>query len=245
MGRIPDPTNTYTLALSDIDFNPATGDVKRFMQSTKQTNWFSINQLAEMCHLAEINTSDPNGDLNACGWASAPGKTVLVNGVPPVPGSPAPVFQVRAGQRVRLRLLNESISRDFRLTLLNNGTGSKTNLFRIGGQGGLLNNVRVEGGTQGLWDTKFSPGEIDIGPGLRADVMFYPNASAPPGTIIQLVGNPLPDPFKYSGTTVSLNGAPHPNLTNNYPIAYFQIVGTLSPAETRSQQRRPNPCRHR
>ena len=74
--------------------------------------------------------------------------TVLVNGQKPDPGAETPKFTVPSGKRIRLRLLNESISRHFRLKLLNS---SDNKLYRIGGQGGLLDNVVLEGGTKGTW----------------------------------------------------------------------------------------------
>ena len=78
--------------------------------------------------------------------AGAPGATVLVNGRKPDAVAQTPKFVVPSGKRIRLRLLNESISRHFRLTLINSGDNK---LYRIGGQGGLLDNVILEGGTKG------------------------------------------------------------------------------------------------
>ena len=52
-----------------------------------------------------------------------------------------------------------------------------------------------------------------IGSGARADVIIFP--SGRDGTIIQLVGNPLPGPFQIST-----------GLPANYPIAYFEISGS-------------------
>ncbi|MDB6059344.1 MAG: multicopper oxidase type 3, partial [Verrucomicrobiales bacterium] len=152
-GTLPNPTNTYTLVMSDIDFNPTNGVVSRQIKTSIQTNWFTINDIVMKCHLFE--TGQPGGDNAACSWAARPGKTVLVNGQAPTTNSPTqtPIYNVLAGQRVRLQLLNDAIARDFRLRLLNNGSGATTNLYRIGGQGGLINNVRVEGGIQGSWDT--------------------------------------------------------------------------------------------
>src|SRR5436305_2293500 len=90
--------------------------------------------------------------------------------------------------------------------------------------------MRIEGGIQGSWDTKYSFGEISIGSGIRSDVMFYPTGTN--GAIIQLVGNPLPAPFNLSGTNIgSGQGKFIQNLTSNYPVAYFKIVGTASPAD--------------
>ena len=70
--------------------------------------------------------------------------------------------------------MNESISRHFRLKLLNSGDNK---LYRIGGQGGLLDNVILEGGTKGTLDTRYDVGEIALGSGERADVIIVPSGS--------------------------------------------------------------------
>ena len=151
--------------------------------------------------------------------SATPGSTVLVNGQKPDAGAQTPKFVVPSGKRIRLRLLNESISRHFRLTLLNSGDNK---LYRIGGQGGLLDNVILEGGTKGTLDTEYDVGEIVIGSGVRADVIIVPSGNE--GDIIQLVGNPLPDPFNISA-----------GLPANYPIAYFQISGTSTDSAARGR----------
>jgi FtsP/CotA-like multicopper oxidase with cupredoxin domain len=205
---LPADAETHTLALSDIDFD-ATGKVGKSFGGTTKT----LNELVELCHLFTIG--DPGGDQAACGASGFPGATVLVNGQTPDAGMQTPKFIVPSGKKLRLRLLNESISRHFRLTLLNSGDNK---LYRIGGQGGLLDNVILEGGTKGTWDTQYVLGEIVIGSGVRADVLIVPSGNE--GDIIQLVGNPLPNPpFRLSAA---------PTLPANYPIAYFQISGTAA-----------------
>jgi hypothetical protein len=108
--------------------------------------------------------------------------------------------------------LSESISRHFRLKLLNSGDNK---LYRIGGQGGLLDNVILEGGTKGTWVTTYDVGEILVGPGERDDVIVVPSGNE--GDIIQLVGNPTSGSYQISS-----------GLPANYPIAFFQISGTSS-----------------
>jgi hypothetical protein len=94
--------------------------------------------------------------------------------------------------------------------------GSADNkLYRIGGQGGLLDNVILEGGTKGTMVTGYDSGEVAIGSGERADVIIVPSGAE--GAIIQLVGNPLAAPFKLST-----------GLPADYPVAFFQISGTSS-----------------
>ncbi|HEV8541881.1 MAG TPA: multicopper oxidase domain-containing protein, partial [Verrucomicrobiae bacterium] len=204
-GTLPAASDTYTLALSDIDFD-GTGKIGKTLSGATKTE----NELIELCHLSAIG--DPGGDHGACTVSAAPGATVLVNGQKPDAGAQTPMFTVPSGKRIRLRLLNESISRHFRLKLLNSGDN---NLYRIGGQGGLLDNIVLEGGIKGTWDTKYSLGEVQIGSGVRDDVIIYPTGAD--GTIIQLVGNPTVGPYNISTA-----------LPANYPVAYFKISGTAS-----------------
>ncbi|HEV7769334.1 MAG TPA: multicopper oxidase domain-containing protein [Solirubrobacterales bacterium] len=109
------------------------------------------------------------------------GQTVLTNGknvgaragTPAAPGalaSGASVLDVQPGQGLRLQLVNSSTVRFFRLRLTT-PTGALVPLIRVGGEGGLLNNAVIEGGTQGTWVTKYGAGEILLPPGTRADVV--------------------------------------------------------------------------
>ena len=131
--------------------------------------------------------------MAACNTATVPGSIVLVNGQKPDAVANTPKFVVPSGKRVRLRLLSESISRHFRLKLLNSGDNK---LYRIGGQGGLLDNVILEGGTKGTWVTTYDVGEILVGPGERDDVIVVPSGNE--GDIIQLVGNPTSGSYQIS-----------------------------------------------
>jgi FtsP/CotA-like multicopper oxidase with cupredoxin domain len=206
---LPADADTYTLAMSDIGFDTATGKVGKLFKGNFKTE----NELVELCHL--YTSGGVGGDKDACNASTVPGSTVLVNGQVPDSAAQTPKFVVPSGKTIRLRLFNESISRHFRLTLLNSGT--KTNLYRIGGQGGLLDNVVVEGGTKGSFNTQFNPGEIVLASGVRADVIIVPSGNE--GDVVQLVGNPMPS-FSISAS-----------LPANYPIAYFQISGTSTDSE--------------
>jgi FtsP/CotA-like multicopper oxidase with cupredoxin domain len=200
---LPLDADTHNLVLSDIDYD-ATGKVGKLFGGVTTT----INELIQLCHLdAE---GQPGGNRSACNITA--GSTVLVNGETPnaAPGSQSPKFVVPSGQRIRLRLFDASLSRHFRLKLIGSGNN---NLYRIGGEGGLLDRVRLEGGTQGTWNTAFDPGEIVLGSGDRADVIVVPSGSQ--GSIVTLVGNSLPPPF--------LGDSGYPA---NYPIAFFEISGT-------------------
>lgn len=103
------------------------------------------------------------------------GRELLVN------GQEDPVLEVVAGTGVRLRLVNSSITRFWRLVV-----PGKT-LYRVGGEGGLLDSVRVEGGSvsgerfdvesgASLGDATvelgYERGEIVLAPGERADVVL-------------------------------------------------------------------------
>ena len=92
--------------------------------------------------------------------------------------SDAQTLDVKAGQGLRLQIVNPSPVRYMRLRLTA-GSGAGTtqiNLVRIGGQGGLLNNAVVEGGDANGFDFEYGQGEILVPPAGRADVV----AAIPP-----------------------------------------------------------------
>ncbi|MBM4195560.1 MAG: hypothetical protein FJ197_00480 [Gammaproteobacteria bacterium] len=109
------------------------------------------------------------------------GQLVLVNGrvpasrsgSPDAPGllaDPAAAWELPAGSNARLRLINAAVSRYFRLRL-SDTAGRLVPLLRVGGQGGLLDRVRVEGGKAGEVDLKYPRGELVLAPAERADVV--------------------------------------------------------------------------
>ena len=119
------------------------------------------------------------------------GQTVLTNGVdvggrfgtPAAPRALAPgaaKFDVLSGQGLRLQIVNCAHLRYFRLRLTT-GTGVPVPLVRIGGEGGLLDNAILEGGTMGTFDTEFESGEILLPPATRADVVAAIPAGILPG----------------------------------------------------------------
>jgi len=108
------------------------------------------------------------------------GEHLLVN------GRELPTLKVKAGKPIRLRLINASISRYFRLSLPGH------TIYRVGGEGGILSKVRVEGGSvMGMRkamgadydgytgpimiDQGYDKGEILLTPAQRADVVIVPN----------------------------------------------------------------------
>lgn len=82
----------------------------------------------------------------------------------------ASTLDVRPGQGLRLQIVNASTTRFMRLQLTE-PDGDLVPLYRVGGEGGLLNEAVLEGGVQQGWDTEFTQGEILILPGSRADVV--------------------------------------------------------------------------
>jgi FtsP/CotA-like multicopper oxidase with cupredoxin domain len=115
------------------------------------------------------------------------GEHLLVN------GREDPVFEVAAGGAVRLRVVNTSITRFWRLSVPGHV------LYRVGGEGGLLDVVRVEGGTVegrvtsladgadlGTTDVDlgYDRGQIVLAPAERADLVLVPEGE--PGDELEL-----------------------------------------------------------
>ncbi len=109
------------------------------------------------------------------------GQVVLANGraVAGRSGSPfspgdlergAKPLNVPAARGLRLQIINASIKRYYRLRMTD-ASGNDVPLHRVGGEGGLLDRVRLEGGMQQSLDTNYDRGEILIAPGDRADVV--------------------------------------------------------------------------
>ena len=109
------------------------------------------------------------------------GLTVLTNGrnvggragTPTSPGladAMASMINVQPGHGLRLQMVNCATTRYFRL-ILTTETGTKLNLVRVGGEGGLLDNALLEGGSSGGLDMNYTEGEILIPPAARADVV--------------------------------------------------------------------------
>lgn len=111
------------------------------------------------------------------------GRSLLVN------GQVRPTLQVAAGGAVRLRVVNSSITRFWRLSVPGHV------LYRVGGEGGLLDHVVVDGGTVagqrydeatgadlGAVDVDLgTPGEVVLGPGDRADLVLVTDGA--PGEV--------------------------------------------------------------
>jgi FtsP/CotA-like multicopper oxidase with cupredoxin domain len=127
------------------------------------------------------------------------GQTVLANGTnaghrngsPEAPGplaAGAALIDVAAGQGLRFQAVNAATTRYFRLRLTD-AAGTLVPLLRVGGQGGLLDKARQEGGIVGPvpgspvgFDTKYAKGELLLSPSDRADFVAAFPLGTPVGT---------------------------------------------------------------
>jgi len=189
---LPSAAHTKTLVLSDITVckAPGSNDAATYDTSTLphvSGSWLGTVQGKTPNILCEVHPVDEEGNLRSpfsagevpnimTGPPVGEGQTVLTNGVnvgaragtPAAPGTLAPnasTLNVQAGQGIRLQIINSAATRYMRLRLTDGG-GSQVNLVRIGGQGGLLDYPRLEGG-----QFNYDSGEILIPPGSREDVV--------------------------------------------------------------------------
>ncbi len=165
---IPPANSTHTVVLSDIEFDDD-GDV----------GFLDSNTPPQAVPWATVEMDCANTGACAHPWN---GNTVLVNGQKPT--TSVPFITAKAGTGIRLRLINTATNRYFRLQLTGNGTDN--NIYRIGGEGGFLEKVRLEGGTLGTWDTDHNKGEILLSSSQRADVVVVPQGND--GDVITLTG---------------------------------------------------------
>ncbi len=175
--KIPAEADTHTIVLSDTEFNDD-GDVGYFYDDDGDPN---TDEVFERWAVLRADCGD-SGVGAACKGVSD-GNTVLVNGQDPAAGPP--VITAHSGTGIRLRLLDLSTNRYFRLGVEDNGCADN-NLYRIGGEGGFLEFARLEGGTLGTWDTEYDPGEILVPASGRSDVVIVPTGNN--GDIIRIVG---------------------------------------------------------
>ncbi len=193
----PDPALPWAGGASFPGSNPADPSPTELCENPRDNegNFTGTGALNE----ADIPNVQPPED---CGAPGAPpcrvgmGQLVLVNGKVPAAraGSPdapgelavgARTWRVQPAQGIRLQPINGSVFRYFRLRLTD-ASGNLVTLFRVGGEGGLLDQVRTEGGIQGTLDTKFDAGEILLGPADRADLVFVVPEDAQIGDVLTL-----------------------------------------------------------
>jgi FtsP/CotA-like multicopper oxidase with cupredoxin domain len=199
---LPPPDRTLRLALGDMTVckAPGSNDTVTYDPTAPHVSGGPLPAQApptpkDLCETRPVDTHGAPrapfaaGDIpnvqqsDALANPTNEGQTVLTNGVnvggragtPENPGPLSPsmkAFPVLGNQQVRLQLLNASTTRYTRLRLTT-PSGAPSPLLRIGGEGGLLDKSRIEGGLQGTFsfDTQFEKGEIVLPPGGRADVL--------------------------------------------------------------------------
>ncbi|MDH5668808.1 MAG: multicopper oxidase family protein [Nitrospira sp.] len=143
------------------------------------------------------------GDATA---PDAPSANVLANALP-----------VQPGQGLRLQIVNPSPVRYMRLRLTADNSWTPITLYRIGGEGGLLNNAVVEGGSSGSFDTKYESGEILVPPAGRADVVAVIPDSAAQGSVFTL----WQEDFQRVAATYS--------WTPTVPVMHLKVQGAPVP----------------
>jgi FtsP/CotA-like multicopper oxidase with cupredoxin domain len=168
-GVIPSEKNTHTLVLSDIEYD-ADGNIT-FLEDPMSGVGGPWETLHHDC---------ADGMGGAC-QRVRDGAVVTINGQ-----KNAPQLTAKSGTGIRLRLVNPSTFRYFLLSVRNNG--SDNNLYRVGGEGGFLEQVRLEGGMLGGFDTKYDKGEILVPTSARADVVIVPTGDD--GDIVTIYGEP-------------------------------------------------------
>lgn len=109
----------------------------------------------------------------------APPTTPLING-----RQTPTTFSAKNGEWIRLRVFNVAIFNPVVVRVLNS---SDNTLYRIGGEGGLLDTVRIEGGTMGKFDTHHPRGTVFLGSGNRADCVFLVQGT--PGEFVDIEFN--------------------------------------------------------
>lgn len=213
LGVLPSKWMTHTMVLSDITVCKAPGqnDTMTF-PPIEDTNDFptpavlcdtpldkSGNMGGPPLAAGDVPNVQPASDCRDSGSRSCrviEGQHVLMNGhvpaaragTPDAPGALAPwakTLTVKPGTGVRLKMINAAVARYFRLRLTDQ-SGAQIPLVRVGGEGGLLDEARLEGGTQGTLDTEFDPGEILLAPANRADVVAVIPDDAQPGDVLTI-----------------------------------------------------------
>jgi FtsP/CotA-like multicopper oxidase with cupredoxin domain len=179
---------------------------------------------------ASYAAGDVPSIINAMVALTVEGQTVLTNGVtvggrlgtPSAPGAMAggaQTLDVLSGQGLRLQIANCSTIRYCRLTLTTS-TGVQVPLVRVGGEGGLLDNAVVEGGVvggPGGFDSKYTPGEILLPAGSRADVVAAIPAGEPVNSVLTLWTRD----FQRTGPVNPGNWAQLPTV----PVMHLKVTG--------------------
>jgi FtsP/CotA-like multicopper oxidase with cupredoxin domain len=166
------------------------------------------------------------------------GQTLLTNGMnvgaragsPSNPGALAPgiplPLDVQSGQGLRLQIVNCCTVRYLRLKLTGRDAVSNAvvsvDLYRVGGEGGLLDNPRLEGGMVDTLNTKYDLGEILLPPASRAEIV----AAIPAGLA---VGSKL---TLWTRDFERLGGSPQYPELPTVPVVHLNITGPASSTYT-------------
>ena len=204
-GTLPPASQTKQIVLSDTTVckQPGQNDAETYPTKAPHVSG-AANFPAQpepkpvtLCETAPIDENgDPKGspyqqhDIPAIQTKSSSGRvnegqTVLTNGKnvggrggdQNAPGALSPgasTLDVQAGQGLRLQILNAATTRYMRLHL-SNSAGNFLPMYKVGGEGGLLDNAVREGTVHPAPATEldflYEKGEILIPPGSRTDVV--------------------------------------------------------------------------
>lgn len=214
---LPTAAQTIPLVLSDVTVCRNPPPVPAGGEANPTTNYPTVSQPPPTPVFLCVRQADGGGALDemgvnrstSFGLGEIPnvqrptgartneGNIVLTNGVyvggragtPIMPGaldSGAKVLKVRRGQGLRLQIVNSATVRHFCLQLTDH-SGAPQNLVRVGGEGGVLDRARLEGGNipstdgTGTFNSGFPLGEILLPPGSRVDVVIAIPDTAPAG----------------------------------------------------------------
>lgn len=203
-GVLPSDDNTYTLILSDTTM-------------CEDVSFTSPNMIQAACFGQEPGFVPPIQPVFNCRTAPLEclvreGTTVLSNGRMVQAGD---VLDVTANQPVRFRIINTSTVRYFRLVQPVSGP-----LLRIGGEGGLLNNVVVDPvmlPAPGLATT----GDILLAPAERADIIITPQPGDV-GNVITILSD-LPPPGNYN------SGKSTNKMLSAVPVLQLNVLAAQTP----------------
>lgn len=239
---LPSAAQTKTIVLSDITVckAPGTNDTATYDTSALphvSGSWAGTWAGKTPKVLCQEFPVDEEGNLGSVfkagevpnimtGPPVGEGQTVLTNGVnvgaragtpenPGVLATGAQTLAVTAGQGLRLQVINSSATRYMRLHLTD-GSGNQINLVRIGGQGGLIDQARLEGDTDGPgFKFNYKQGQILIPPGSREDVV----AAIPSGLPVDQVLTLWTEDFQRAGGLNSFAWIP------TVPAMHLKVTG--------------------
>jgi FtsP/CotA-like multicopper oxidase with cupredoxin domain len=268
-GALPPESQTKQIVLSDTTVckQPGSNDTETYPTTAPHVSGAASFPLqadpkpVKLCETAPIDENgDPKGspyqnhDIPAIQTKSSfgrvnEGQTVLTNGKnvggragdqnsPGALAAGASTLDVQAGQGLRLQFLNAATTRYMRLHL-SNSAGNFLPLYKVGGEGGLLDNATREGTVHPAPATEldflYERGEILIPPGSRMDVVA-PIPSGETGVMTLWT-----EDYKRVGNgTLYANTATvpvmHLNITGNAPQTYTIGDGTPLRAATGDPQ---------